>query len=98
MLSSNDHMIILGPPGGQELGGETMDVKAAKKLPRPLTPGSTITVCSVVRKKSQRTKKCKVKGKSNISGTQVLDRTWLSLTKMVHCMQPKNDKVIHPRL
>ena len=54
---------------------------------------------SVVHKKSEWTKKCKVKGKANLAGTQVLDRSWMWLKKFVpHALKNRYDKVINPRL
>ena len=53
----------------------------------------------VVHKKSEWTKKCKVKGKAKLAGTQVLDRSWMWLKKIVpHALKNRNDKVINPRL
>ena len=50
-------------------------------------------------KKSEWTKKCKVKGKAKLAGTQVLDRSWMWLKKFVpHALKNRNDKVINLRL
>ena len=57
------------------------------------------SVRSVVHKKSEWTKKCKVKGKAKLAGTQVLDRSWMWLKKFVpHALKNRYDKVINPRL
>ena len=56
--------------------------------------------CTCTRhKKSEWTKKCKVKGKAKLAGTQVLDRSWMWLKKIVpHALKNRNDKVINRRL
>ena len=57
------------------------------------------SVRSVVHKKSEWTKKCKVKGKAKLAGTQVRDRSWMWLKKFVpHTLKNRYYKVINPRL
>ena len=57
------------------------------------------SVRSVVHKKIEWTKTCKVKGKTKLVGTQVLDRSWMWLKKIVpHALKNRYDKVIIPRL
>ena len=56
-------------------------------------------VRSVIHKKSEWTKACKVNGKKKLAGTQVLDRTWMWLKKFIpHSIKNRGNSVLNPRL
>ena len=70
-----------------------------KKAAKTSFRDKRFAVRSVIHKKSEWTKACKVDGQKKLAGTQVLDRTWMWMKKFIpHSIKNRGNSVLNPRL
>ena len=70
-----------------------------KKAAKTSYPYKRFAVRSVIQKKSEWTKTCKVNGKKKLAGTQALDRTRMWLKQILpQSMKNRGNNVLNPRI